>query len=286
MGGRVHATLDEVLSLLTLTDLGDDAFDGTQPDTPNHHIMGGQIAAQALMAASRTAPNRPPHSLHVYFTRRGDTRRPVGFQVGRLHDGGTFSTRQVVATQDGVVLMQGLASFTAGIEASAHQRAMPEVPSPASLPPIEEQLSPYAAEFGSSWAEQRPFDTRYVDPPPRVAMDLVEPPSSVSRIWLRANGVVPADPVVNACVLTYLSALTLLESALGPLGKSPMDVSALLDHTIWLHRPADFSDWLLYEQNSPSGVGGRALATGTFFNRFGELLCVASQEGYFPARTR
>ncbi|MCW2519696.1 MAG: Acyl-CoA thioesterase [Mycobacterium sp.] len=279
----MRTTLDDVVNLLQLSDLGGDAFEGTQPDTPNHHIVGGQIAAQALMAASRTAADRPPHSIHVYFMRRGDARRPVKFEVGRLHDGGTFSTREVTATQDGAVLMQGLASFTAGVAAAAHQRPMPEVPGPESLPTIEDQLRPFAAEFGGWWIEDRPFDTRYVDPPPRVAMDLDSPPASVSRIWLRARGTVPTDPVVNGCVLTYLSALTLLESALGPLGKSPTDVSALLDHTVWLHRPADFSDWLLYHQDSPSGVAGRALATGTFFNRAGDLVCMATQEGYFPA---
>jgi acyl-CoA thioesterase-2 len=114
-------------------------------------------------------------------------------------------------------------------------------------------------------------------------MDLAEAAGPVSRIWLRARGVVPADPVVNGCVLTYLTALTLLEPALGPMGKSPTDVSALLDHTVWFHGPADFSDWLFFERNSPSGIDSRALATGTVFNRSGFQVCTARQEGYFPA---
>jgi acyl-CoA thioesterase-2 len=276
-------TLTDVLRLFDLTDVGHDSFEGTQPDTPNHHIVGGQIAAQALMAASRTVLARSPHSVHVYFLRRGDAREPVEFNVGRLHDGGTFSAREVTATQGGAVLMKGLASFAADVDAVAYQRTMPEAPAPESLLPVEDQLAPYAAEFGGWWVQLRPFDTRYVDSPPRVAMDLPEARGATSRIWLRARGVVPADPVVNASVLTYLTALTLLEPALGPMGMLPSDVSALLDHTVWFHQPADISDWLFFEQNSPSGIGGRALATGTVFNRSGFQVCTASQEGYFPA---
>jgi acyl-CoA thioesterase-2 len=277
------ASLADVLNLLKLAAVGTDTFQGTQPDTPNHHIVGGQIAAQALMAAGRTVDARSPHSLHVYFLRRGDARGPVSFDVGRLHDGGTFSTREVTATQDGAVLMKALASFTADVDSVVYQQPIPSAPLPESLPPVEEQLAPYAAEFGGWWVESRPFDTRYVDPPPRIAMDLDGPPTTMSRIWLRARGVVPAAPLVNGCVLTYLTALTLLEPALGPMGKSLTDMSALLDHTVWFHRLADLSDWLFFDQSSPSGIGGRALATGSLFNRSGALVCTATQEGYFPA---
>jgi acyl-CoA thioesterase-2 len=276
------ASLADVLELFELAPLGIDTFQGTQPDPPNHHIVGGQIAGQALMAASRTAPGRPPHSLHVYFLRRGDARRQVTFEVTRLHDGGTFSARRITASQDGRLLVEAMASFTAGVAGADYQGVMPDVPRPESLVPIERQLAPYADEFGGWWISERPFDIRYVDPPPRIAMDLDGPPTSVSRMWLRARGAFPADPVVNSCVLTYLSALTLLEPTLGPMGKSMLDVSALLDHTVWFHRPADFADWLLYEQNSPSGIAGRAMATGTFYNLAGDLVCQATQEGYFP----
>jgi acyl-CoA thioesterase II len=270
-------TLTDVLNLFTLTALGGNSFEGTQPDTPNHHIVGGQIAAQALKAASATASQRSPHSLHVYFLRLGDSRWPVRFDVTLLHDGGTFSTRRVTASQGGDVLMEGIASFTAGIEGADYHDARPDAPEPDSLLPVEEQLAAFADELGGWWVQPRPFDTRYIDPPPRIGGD-----TPLSRIWLRARGDVPADPVVNSCLLTFLSALTPLEAALGRMHKSPMDVSALLDHTVWFHRAADFSDWLYFEQNSPSGVAGRALATGTIFNRSGALVCTASQEGYFP----
>jgi len=276
-------TLADVLRLFELTVLGPDTFEGTQPDPPNHHIVGGQLAAQALMAASRTAQGRRPHSLHVYFLRRGDARRPVRFEVTRLHDGGTFTSRRVAATQDGEVLMEGLSSFAAAVDSTAYQRPMPDAPAPESLIPIEEQLAPYAAEFDGWSLDERPFDVRYVDPPPRIAMDSEEPAGPLSRIWLRARGAIPADPVVNSCVLTLQTALTPVEATLGPMRKSQYDISALLDHTVWFHRPADFSNWLFYEQASPTGVAGRALATGTVYNRNGDLVCTAAQEVYFPS---
>lgn len=276
-------TLADVLNLFELAALGGDTFEGTQPDPPNHHIVGGQIAAQALMAASRTAQGRQPHSLHVYFLRRGDARWPVRFEVTRLHDGGTFSARRIAATQAGEVLMEGLASFTAGVDSAGYQRTMPAAPPPESLMPIEQQLAPYAEEFGGFWIEERPFDVRYLDPPPRIAMDSDESSGPVSRIWLRARGAVPADPVVNSCVLTLQSALTPVEATLGPMRKSQFDISALLDHTVWFHRPADFSDWLFCEQTSTTGVAGRALATGAIYNRAGDLVCTAAQEIYFPS---
>jgi acyl-CoA thioesterase II len=279
-------TLADVLGLFELTVVGPDTFEGTQPDPPNHHIVGGQLAAQALMAASRTAQGRRPHSLHVYFLRRGDTRLPVRFEVTRLHDGGTFTSRRVAAIQDGEVLMEGLASFATAVDSTAYQRAMPYAPAPESLIPIEEQLAPYVAEFGGWWIDERPFDVRYVDPPPRIAMDSEEQAGPVSRIWLRARGTIPADPVVNSCVLTLQTALTPVEATLGPMRKTQYDISALLDHTVWFHRPADFSNWLFYEQASPTGVAGRALATGTVYNRNGELVCTAAQEVYFPSPKR
>lgn len=278
----MRVTVGDVLNLFALDPLDPDSFRGTQLDGPNHHIVGGNIAAQGLMAAGLTVPRRPPHSLHVYFLRRGDARVPVDFDIARLRDGGTFSVREVTATQDGEVLMQGLASFTANVPGADYHDAMPDVPTPESLVPVEEQLAPYAAEFGGWWVGDRPFDTRYIDPPPRAAMDADEPARPVSRIWLRSRGEIPLDPLLNSCVLTQLSALTMVEAVRGPMHKTPLDVSASLDHTVWFHRPADFSDWLYFEQSSPSGIGGRALATGTFYNRCGVLVCTATQEFYFP----
>jgi|SRR5271165_1883200 len=280
------ATVTELLNLLDLTEMGNDAFEGSQPDPPNHHIVGGQIAAQALLAASKTVAGRRPHSLHLYFLRLGDARYPVHFYVSRLRDGGTFSARRVTAAQGGEVLMEAIASFTRDVDNVEYQDGMPDAPAPETLVRVEQQLAPYAGEFDGWWVRPRAFEMRYVEPPPRIALDRTGSPSSVSRIWLRADGVVPDDEVVNSCVLTYLTALTLLECAMTAMRKAPMGtgVSALLDHAVWFHRRADFSDWLFYDQHSPSGVGGRALATGTVYNRDGGLVCRATQEGYFRKR--
>lgn len=280
-------TLADVLALFDLDTAGASTFRGSQYDPPNHHIVGGQIAAQALMAAGMTVEARLPHSLHVYFLRQGDARQPVLFEVTRLRDGGTFSARRVAASQGGAVLMEGLASFTAAVDNVEYQVAvMPDAPAPETLVPVEHQLASYAAESDGRWVQPRAFQTRYVDPPPRIALDQEPDLRSHSRIWLHANGHVPDDPTVSSCVLTYLSALTLIESAMTAMGRTPMDTgfSALLDHAVWFHRPADFADWLLYDQCSPSGVAGRGLATGAIYNRNGELVCAATQEAYFGKR--
>jgi acyl-CoA thioesterase-2 len=277
------STLKDLLSLFDLQQIDDTAFVGTQPDTPNHHIIGSQVAAQALMAAGRTTPERLAHSMHMYFLRRGDARQPIQFDVTPLRDGGTLSSRRVTASQSGVDLFEALASFTVGVSDVDWQRRMPDVADPDTLPGLDELLTPYAEEFGDWWPQQRPFTMRYLDAPPRVALDRSDTPPPRLRIWLRANGEVSDDPVVNSCVVAYLSALTLLECAMTTMHTTPMGprLSALVDHTIWFHRAADFSARLLFDQFSPSVVGRRGLATGTLYNRSGELVCVATQEGYF-----
>ncbi|GAB4621116.1 thioesterase family protein [Mycobacterium avium subsp. hominissuis] len=277
------STLEDVLRLLDLQQIDDTAFVGTQPDTPNHHIIGSQVAAQALMAAGRTTLGRPALGMHMYFLRRGDARQPIQFDVTPLRDGGTISSRRVTASQSGVVLCEALASFTIVADDVDWQQRMPDVAGPDAVHGLDDLLAPYAEEFGDWWPLRRPFTMRYVDTPPRVALDLSDAPPPRLRIWLRADGEVSEDPMVNSCVVAYLSALTLLECAMTTMRTTPMGPrpSALVDHTIWFHRAADFTDWLLFDQSSPSVVGRRGLATGTLYNRSGELVCVATQEGYF-----
>jgi acyl-CoA thioesterase-2 len=277
------STLKDVLRLLDLKQTDDAAFVGTQPDTPNHHIIGSQVAGQALMAAGRTTSGRVAHSMHMYFLRRGDARQPIQYEVTSLRDGGTLSSRRVTATQSGRVLFEALASFTLSVDDVDWQQRMPDVTGPNGVPELEDLLMPYAEEFGGWWPVQHPFAMRYLDPPPRVALDLSDKPQPRLRIWLRANGEVSDDPMVNSCVVAYLSALTLLECAMTTMRTTPMGprLSALVDHAIWFHRAADFSDWLLFDAFSPSVVGRRGLATGTIYNRSGELVCTTTQEGYF-----
>jgi acyl-CoA thioesterase II len=280
-------TLSQLLDTFNLEQVNAEFFVGNQIDEINHHIVGGHIAAQALMAASRTVPERLPHSMHLYFLRRGDARYPVDFEVVALHDGGTFSARRVTARQFGAVLLEGIASFSAPVESHVYQPPPPNLPQPESLPTLAEQLADYAGERDGWWVRQQPVEMRYVDPPARLALDLVEPPPARIRMWWRPNGVAPSDPIIADCLAVYVSGRTLLESAMIARRTTPLGpgYSALIDHAVWFHHPPDLSDWLLYEQHSPSGTGGRGLAQGSMFNHTGQLVCTTTLECYFGGKS-
>ncbi len=274
-------SLADIVATLQVDQIDDDTFVATQLDNPAHHIVGGHIAGQALMAASRTAPGRAPHSVHVYYLRAGDAKRPVDFQVVRLRDGGTLSTRQVTARQDGEVLLEALASFSTPVDSLDYHAPMPDVPDPESVPPVVEQLADYADELGGYWIRPQPFELRYVDPPPRLALELSEPSPRI-RMWWRPTESVPDDEVLHSCLLTYLSGTTMLEAAITMRRATPLTTyNALIDHALWFHRPVDLSDWVLSDQFSPSGIGGRGLATATMYNCTGQVVCIATQELYF-----
>jgi acyl-CoA thioesterase II len=276
-------TLRQVLDTLDLEQVNAEFFVGNQLDEIAHHISGGHIAAQALMAASRTVPDRLPHSMHMYFLRAGDARQPVDFEVTALHDGGTFSARRVTARQFGSVLLEGVVSFSKSVESIVYQQLQPDLPDPESVPGFAEQHSDYADELGGWWVREQPIDYRYVDPSARLAVERAEAPPAGIRMWWRPNGVAPADPVIADCLATFVAGRTLLESAMIARRTTPLGpgFSALMDLAMWFHHPPDLSDWLLYEQHSPSGIGGRGLAQGTMFNRTGQLVCTTTLECYF-----
>lgn len=274
-------SLADVVATLEVERVDEHHFLATQLDNPAHHIVGGHIAGQALMAASLTAPGRTPHSVHVYYIRAGDARAPVDIHVDVARDGGALSTRQITARQNGQILLEALASFSEPIESVDYHQPMPDVAAPESLPPIQEQLADYADELGGHWVRPQPFDLRYVDAPPRLAIELPELPPRM-RMWWRPNGSVSADPVLGSCLLTYLSGTTMVEVALTRRRQTPLSAfNALIDHALWFHRPVDLSDWVLSDQFSPSGVAGRGLSTSTMYNRSGQLVCIATQELYF-----
>jgi acyl-CoA thioesterase II len=274
-------SLTEIVATLQVENLGDDEFVATQLDNPAHHIIGGHLAGQALMAASKTAPGRTPHSVHVYYLRAGDARRPVTFHVVRSRDGGTLSTRQITARQDGEVLLEALASFSAPVDALDQYAPMVEGSDPDSLPSVQEQLADYADEHRGYWVRPQPFELRYVDPPPRLAMDLPDPSQRI-RMWWRPTESVPDGEVLHSCLLTYLSGTTMLETAMVVRRTTPLATfNALIDHALWFHRPVDLTDWVLSDQFSPSTIGGRGLATATMYNRAGQVVCIATQELYF-----
>ena len=273
--------LAEILSTLDLTASDDGVFTAQQWDNDNHHIIGGHIAAQALMAASRTVDDRLPHSLHVYLLRAGDARYPVQMQVSTLRDGGSLSTRQVTARQGDDVLLEALVSFSVPMEAADYQQPLPAVPDPDTLPTVQDQLRPFADEAGGFWVRPQWIQRRYIDPPPRLALELPQPPER-TRVWWRPSEPVGEDPVVNSCLLTYFSGTAMLEATLVKRRATQVSVfNALIDHALWFHRPADLTDWVLSDQVSPSGIHGRGLATATMYNRAGQLVCSATQEMYF-----
>lgn len=274
-------TLADVVATLQVDQIDEHRFVAAQLDNPSHHIAGGHIAGQALMAASRTAPGRAAHSVHVYYLRAGDARYPVDLVVEPARDGGTLSTRKVTAVQNGEVLLEALASFSIAVESLDYQRSIPDVPEPLSVPTMAEQLADYADEHGGFWVREQPFELRYIDSHPRLAKDLPDPSGSI-RMWWRPTDSVADDPALGSALLTYLTGTTMLEAAMVPRGAVPAyTFSALIDHALWFHRPVDLTDWVLSDQLSPSGIGGRGLASATLYNRSGALVCVATQELYF-----
>lgn len=274
-------TLSDLVSTLLVDQTDDHHFVAAQLDNPGHHIAGGHLAGQVLVAASRTAPGRSAHSLHVYYLRAGDARYPVEVQVDAARDGGTLATRRITARQNGEILLEALASFSAPVDALDYQATIPDVPEPLSVPTMAEQLADYAEESGGFWVRDQPFELRYIDPHPRLAKDSSDPAPHL-RMWWRPTDTIPDDPALHAGLLAYLTGTTMLEAAMIPRGALPAHTfSALIDHALWFHRPVDLSDWVLSDQTSPSGIGGRGLASGTMYNRAGQLVCVATQELYF-----
>jgi acyl-CoA thioesterase-2 len=280
MSDMSQDAVDALVKLLDLEPIEVNIFRGLSPDEERQRVFGGQVAGQALVAAARTVePGRSVHSLHAYFLRPGDPAVPILYTVDRIRDGRSFTTRRVVAIQHGQAIFNLQCSFQVPEEGLEHQDPMPDTPPPEQLPTMRERMAPYADRFGDWFERPRPIDTRHVDwsPPDRN-----EPLPPHQRVWLRADGRLPDDPVLHACVLTYASDMTLLDTALLPHGGSWHDPSlfmASLDHAMWFHRPFRADEWLLYSQDTPSASGGRGLGWGRIFTADGALVVTVVQEG-------
>ena len=279
----------ELVELLDLETIDLNLFRGRQPDTMLQRVFGGQVAAQALVAGARTVEaSLGVHSLHSYFLRPGDTAVPIVYDVERIRDGRSFSTRRIMARQHGRPIYLMTASFQKPEDGYDHQDVMPEVPSPADsmdMREIVERRAPDDAEgWMREWAalEMRPAgDSR---PGGRLPND--EHPAQ-ARLWIRINGALDDDELTHRAALTYLSDLTLLSSSLVPHGVSigsPKVQAASLDHSIWFHRPFRADAWMLYDQVSPSASGGRGLAFGRVFTEDGRLVASVAQEGLIRPR--
>jgi len=269
------SALDELLALLDLEQLEVNLFRGVSWKDDRPRVFGGQVAGQALVAAGRTVEGRPVHSLHAYFLRPGDPSIPIVYDVDRIRDGKSFTTRRVVAIQHGEAIFNLQASFHVDETGFDHQVPMPEAPDPETLPSADELAPPVP---GRLWAKQ-PIDIRYVDGPP---WDRAISPAGRQLVWIRADGTLPDDPVLHTCVVAYASDYTLLGSSLVPHGRSYFHndlMMASLDHAMWFHRPFRADEWLLYSQASPAASGGRGLAMGGIFRRDGALAVSVVQEG-------
>jgi len=271
--------LEELIALLDLERLEVNLFRGVSWKDDRPRVFGGQVAGQALVAASRTVEcagdHRNVHSLHAYFLRPGDPTVPIVYDVDRIRDGKSFTTRRVVAIQHGEAIFNLQASFHVPESGLDHQVAMPEAPDPESLPRQDEMEPPTP---GRLW-ERQPVDIRHVGGPP---WDRVQSDTARQLVWIRADGTLPDDPVLHTCIVAYASDYTLLGSALVPHGVSYFrnDVMmASLDHAMWFHRPFRADEWLLYSQMSPSASGGRGLAYGGIFRQDGALAVSVVQEG-------
>jgi acyl-CoA thioesterase-2 len=281
-------TLDELISVLDLEELELNLFRGRTPKEDRIRVFGGQVAGQALVAAGRTVEERTVHSLHAYFLRPGDPSIPILYQVDRIRDGRSFTTRRVVAIQHGNPIFNLSASFQRPESGLEHQIPMPEAPDPESLPSFKERTEPLLAtappELRRWLMRERPVDVRHVNP-----VDHLHPEKRPPRqlVWIRADGTLPDSPLLHACVVAYASDMTLMDTATLPHAISWWDnrfQMASLDHAMWFHRPFRADEWLLYAQESPTASGGRGFTTGTLFRRDGTLVVSVAQEGLIRQR--
>jgi acyl-CoA thioesterase-2 len=281
--------LTDLIALLDVEQIEVNIFRGRSPDENRQRVFGGQVAGQALVSAARTIDHagREVHSLHAYFLRPGDPNVPILYEVDRLRDGTSFSTRRVVAIQHGKVIFNLQASFHAAEPGLDYQLKMPSgVPHPDTLPDFKTRMEPYKEQLGEWYERPRPIDIRYVDTDP---LSREGNPRSGQRVWMRADGKLPSDNVLHTCIVTYASDMTLLDTALLPHGVGWTDGKvqmASLDHAMWFHRSFRADDWMLYDQTSLSTSSARGLAGGSIFSSDGQLVVSVVQEGLIRLVTK
>ena len=281
--------LDQLLTILDIERLEENLFRGLSPQVGWQRVFGGQVIGQALVAANRTVNGRLTHSLHAYFLRAGDPSVPIIYNVDRIRDGGSFTTRRVVAVQHGQAIFSMAASFHKEETGLEHQIKMPEVPPPESLPSEAELkaclIDRVPPQVKAYWERERPIEIRPVDLS-RYLTPGNHAPSQ--QVWLRATGELPNDQSLHQCVLAYASDFTLLDTALIAHGRFVFDpklILASLDHALWFHRKLRADEWLLYAQDSPISGGGRAFCRGMLFTRDGKLVASTAQEGLLRERS-
>ncbi|MCB1698842.1 MAG: acyl-CoA thioesterase II [Halioglobus sp.] len=279
--------LEKLLQYLEVDAIDKYLFIGKSPKRPAR-IFGGQVLAQSLNAAIRTVPHdRMAHSLHGYFLRPGDPLKQIVYEVDPIRDGRSFTTRRVVAKQDGCAIFNTAVSFQIPEEGLSHQSTMPDVPPPEALESEQKELAKLAKQYPDriqTW-NFGPIERRRV-----LARDRInpQPQEPVQHIWFKVRGDVGADPRRHQTLLAYISDFGLLGTALYPHPYAPHSrriQEASLDHALWFHRPFRVDDYLLYSLDSPNSAAGRGFSRGSFYSRDGVLVASSAQEALLRLRT-
>jgi acyl-CoA thioesterase-2 len=279
----MNPVLAEIIDVLNVETLEENLFRGRHP-RDSQHVFGGQVLAQAISSAYRTVgvAEARLHSVHAYFLRPGDWTRPILYEVDRIRDGGSFTTRRVVATQYGKAIFSLSSSWQRMERGLEHSVPMPDVPSPASLRTDKDVFSeiaktqPHVRRFSSRFDA---IDSRQVENI-RMGDPVVHPP--YKHTWMKTQERLSDDPELHLCMLAYMSDLDFMSTSLQPHARNPGPdgniQGASLDHALWFHRPFRADEWLLFAKSSPSASGARGFVRGQFFNEAGELVATAAQE--------
>jgi acyl-CoA thioesterase II len=280
--------VETLLEILDLERLEVNLYRGMSPQVGWQRVFGGQVIGQALVAATRTVEDRLVHSLHAYFVLPGDPKVPIIYEVDRIRDGGSFTTRGVKAIQHGKAIFSMMASFHRDEPGFSHQAPMPDVPPPEKLPSEEDMkkgVLPTMPEPVRRYFErERPIEMRPVEFKRYFSREHRDPRF---HVWMRATKPLPDDPAVHQCVLAYASDMMLLDSSLIPHGRTVFEKAiqgASLDHALWFHRPFRADEWLLYAQDTPNAEGALGFARGLIFDRHGKLVASVAQEGLIRER--
>ncbi len=281
---------ETLFAIFDLETLEHNLFRGRSPQDGWQRVFGGQVIGQALVAATRTVDggDRAAHSLHGYFLLPGDPQTPIVYEVDRIRDGKSFTTRQVTALQHGQAIFSMGVSFHRDEPGFSHQIEAPDVPAPETLPSEAELLQDLLPKLPEPiqryWRRERPVEMRPVDVRQYVSAEPREPKRSV---WVRSNLDLSDDIGLHKCVLAYASDFFLLDTSLAPHGRNLFDprmMMASLDHSLWFHRPFRADEWLLYVMDSPSASGARGFCRGSIFRRDGTLIASVAQEGLIRER--
>jgi acyl-CoA thioesterase-2 len=284
----MSSAVQDLLAVLDLEPLEVNLFRGRSPQVGWQRVFGGQVIGQALVAATRTVDSRSPHSMHAYFLLPGDPKVPIIYEVDRIRDGKSFTTRRVIAIQHGHPIFSMSVSFHADEGGLDHQARIPDVPKPDALPSeaeIKERVLPLMPDPVRSYYERdRPIELRPVEFGRYLGKKSED---GKFNVWIRTTSRLPDDPAIHRCVLAYASDMTLLDTALVPHGRTVFEQSimgASLDHALWFHRPFRADEWLLYAQDSPNLHGARGFARGLIFAADGTLVASVAQEGLLRER--